>query len=138
MAAITLTRDIGIAGAPHVIGEALTVSFSLARQLVGDGCARWTNGGVTRSLPLNVNGTDFIPLLSDVTALTGDAPAGLGGYLLAGIPAGLMFEVKLATENIARRYLVITKSGETADADSTIEPPDFDATGNNKLLLRVQ
>lgn len=37
-----------------------------------------------------------------------------------------------------RRYRVITKNGETPDADSIIEPPDFDAADNNKLLLRVQ
>jgi hypothetical protein len=135
MAGITFLRGVSIASVSYAVGSTATPSFAIASQLVGEGAARWTNAACTRPLP---NVCDRVSVLGDVTALTGDAPIGLNGYLVAGIPAGRMFEVKLAAENAPRRYMVITKSGETPDADGIIEPPDFDATGNNKLLLQIQ
>lgn len=135
MAGITFLRGGNIAGTSYAKDDTATPSFAVASQLVAAGAAKWTNAAITRALP---DVPDRTVVIGDVTALTGDAPSGLNGYLVAGIPAGRMFEIVLSGETRPRRYIVITKNGETPDADSIIEPPDFDATGNNKLLLLVQ
>lgn len=134
MASITFLRGGNIAGTSYGAGDTATPSLAVASLLVAEGGAKWTAAAAVRALP---DVPDRVVLLGDVTALTGDAPIGLNGYLVKGIPAGRMFEVKLAAENRARRYLVITKNGETPDADTIIEPPDFDASDCNKLLLLI-
>jgi hypothetical protein len=134
MASITFLRGASIAGTSYATGDTAAPSLGLALKLLGDGVARWSAAATVRPLP---DLPDRVAVLGDVTALTGDAPAGLNGYLVAGIPAGRMFEVKLTAENRQRRYLVIPKDGETADGDAIIEPPDFDATDNNKYLLLI-
>jgi len=46
--------------------------------------------------------------------------------------------VKLTAEAAPRYYLVVNKTSETADGDTVISPPDYDAVGNNKYLVRIQ
>lgn len=135
MASVTFKRGTSVAGTNYAPGDAATVSLSVAKQLIGEQAAVFTNAAVARPLPDRPEGVAFI---ESVTSLTGDAPTGLNGYLVEGIPARRMFECVLTGETRPRRYMVITKDGETPDADAIIEPPDFDATANNKLLLRVQ
>jgi hypothetical protein len=134
MASITFLRGASIDGTSYATADTASTTLAIAARLIGDGAARWTNAATVRALP---DAPDRVVCLGDVTALTGDAPAGLNGYLVRGIPAGRMFDVKLSAETGARRYAVIAKNGETPDADSIIEPPDFDADDNNKLLLRI-
>lgn len=134
MSSITFLRGASIAGTSYATGDTATPSLAIAAKLIGDGAARWTAAATVRALP---DVPDRVVALTEVTALTGDAPAGLNGYLIRGLPVGRMFDVKLSAETGSRRYAVITKDGETPDADSIIEPPDFDADDNNKLLLRI-
>jgi hypothetical protein len=134
MASITFIRATNVAGTSYSVADVLSATLAIAGQLVAEGMAKWTNAATVRPLP---NVPERVVFLSDVTALTGDAPTGLNGYLVANIPVGRIFDVKLTAETGSRRYAVITKDGEVPDADSIIEPPDFDATGNNKLLLRI-
>jgi hypothetical protein len=135
MASVTFKRGTSVAGTTYSPAEVASFSLAVAKTLIGEGAAKFTNAAVTKPLPNNREGVTYI---EDVTALTGDAPVGLNGYLVEGIPARRMFECVITGETRPRRYMVITKDGETADADSVIEPPDFDADANNKLLLRVQ
>lgn len=131
MAGITFTRGAFVAGTKYSPGDTATVALSLAKQLIGENTAKFTNAAATAPLPKQSQ------FLEAVTALTGDAPTGLNGYLVEGVDAGRSFQVKLATETAPRTYVVIAKNGETPDADSIIEPPDFHASSNNKLLLRT-
>lgn len=131
MAGITLTRGVRIAGTSYSPGDTATVSLVVAHQLIGEGSAKFSNAAVTRMLPKQSG------FLEAVSALTGDAPTGLNGYLVEGVDTGRSFQVKLSTETAPRTYVVIAKNGESPDADSIIEPPDFDADTNNKLLLRT-
>jgi hypothetical protein len=136
MPSITILNGALVNAVPTSIGDVVTdLTFAEACSLVASGAARWTGATTAKPLP-NVAEREVV--LDDVTALTGAAPAGLAGYLVAGIPVGRVFVIKLTAEVQSRRYRVITKAGETADADNIFEPPDFDATGNNKYLLRIQ
>lgn len=135
MASVTFKRGTSVAGTNYSVGDVATLSLAVSKTLIGEGAAKFTNAAVTRMLPDKSEGVAYI---ESVTSLTGDAPTGLNGYLVEGIPARRMFECVITGEARPRRYMVITKDGETPDADSIIEPPDFDATANNKLLLRIQ
>lgn len=135
MASVTFKRGTSVAGTNYSVGDVASVSLPVAKQLIGEQAATFTNAAVARPLPDKSEGVAYI---ESVTSLTGDAPTGLNGYLVEGIPARRMFECVITGESRPRRYMVITKDGETPDADSIIEPPDFDATANNKLLLRIQ
>jgi hypothetical protein len=134
MASVILNRDILISGTSYTRGATVSVSLSFAYELVGCG-ARWASVASVRNLSTEA---DRIVFLSEITDLTGGAPSGLDCLLIASVPVGRMFDVQISGENAPRRYKVIAKNGETPDADSIIEPPDFDATGCNKLLLRIQ
>lgn len=136
MPSITILSGCIAGGVAQSTGAVVTdLSFSISSQLVRERLARWTSAAVVKPLP-DVRGQ--VALLDEVTALTGGAPVGLDGYTVCGIPAGRMFDVKLAAENAPRRYVVIAVDGEVADGDNIISPPDYDATNNNKFLLRVQ
>lgn len=134
MASIILKQNLLLGGVPYLTGATVSVSASLALQLV-PAQARWTAAATVRNLPTEPG---LVVFIEEITALTGDAPAGLNGYLVSGVPVGRMFDVAIPSlGNLLRRYLVIAKDGEVPDGDSIIEPPDFDSSGNNKYLLRI-
>ena len=130
MARVTLLRDYRAAGSTLTAGTELDVALDVADTLVGDGNARWTASAV----PLKVFGNRGREPIAPNGA---DTLADLAAYSYRDTPLGTMFDVAFVGSAIPRRYRVAAKAGAIPDGDAIIEPADFDAAANDKILLRI-
>lgn len=129
MARVTLTRDYYAGGPVLTAGTELDVTLGEATLLVGDGNARWTASDGPLKVFRNRGSESLFP--ADVESL-----ADLRAYSFRDTPFRTMIDVLLAGEMTPRRYMVIPKDGAVPDGDSIIEPADYDADANDKILLR--
>ena len=134
MSSITIKRPIFIAGTGYGAGDVTTsLAFADAAGLVASGDAYWTTTP-TGATPLPVSTGEAF--LSSVTALTGGTSAAINGYSCAHIATGKTFACVISGQR--RCYQLQDATGQTANADSIVSPPDFDATGNNRFLVLIQ
>lgn len=133
MSSITIIRPLNSGGISYDKDDVVTdLDFAIAGLLVRSGEAFWTGSPNAQPLPDTKNEA----FLGDVTEATGGTAAALDGYTTSHLPTGRVFAVVIDGKRCV--YQLQAAGVLVADGDGIVQPPDFDATSNNRLLVQIQ